>query len=104
MNYDLELDADLTPEQEALVAKLSPEAIEEIDQQIISECIEHWRKVARVVGSTIMRFQEQYPELTDGFYSLRVQSLVNDGKLESRGNLKRMRYSEVRLPGGLSET
>jgi hypothetical protein len=34
----------------------------------------------------------------DIYYAQRIRVLVKEGKLIAQGNLKRMRYSEVKLP------
>lgn len=97
MTDDLEYDPPLTPQQREVADGLSLEEIEEIDAMLLSQSSEKWRKVARVVGWTLMELNEKYPGLPDVFYSERVQFLVENQSLESKGNLKRMRYSEVRL-------
>ena len=51
-----------------------------------------------VVGLTMSSLQSHVPGLPDVFYGMRVRKLVEDGLLESQGNLARMRFSEVRLP------
>ena len=41
---------------------------------------------------------ESIQSVPDLFYAERLRKLVQDGKLESQGNLHYMRFSEVRLP------
>jgi hypothetical protein len=53
-----------------------------------------------VVGTTMMNLPSRVEGIPDIYYSQRVQKFVKDGLLESQGNLSRMRYSEVRRPGG----
>lgn len=99
MTYDeFEPDGPLTPEQEVVVAKLSPEDLAKIDEGLLSNCCENWRKVAMVVGTTMMSDGPyRFEDVPDVFYSQRVRALVESGLLESQGNLDFMRYSEVRL-------
>jgi hypothetical protein len=40
----------------------------------------------------------RFENVPDVFYSQRAKALVENGLLESQGNLDFMRYSEVRLP------
>jgi hypothetical protein len=103
MNHDLDPDPELTSEQQAFAANLNQAQLEIIDQFILSECIPNWYKVARIAGRAFLKFYDQYPILPDVFYSQRIYALVKAGKLESQGNLKRMRYSEVRLPSALTD-
>ena len=100
MTYDeFEPDRPLTPEQEVVVAKLSQDDIARIDEGLLSNCGDRWRKVAMVVGKTMMTGGPyRYEGVPEVFYSHRVKALVERGFLESRGRLDLLRYSEVRLP------
>jgi hypothetical protein len=91
-------DPPLTEEQTALVNQLSEIEIKRIDKALLSNACQYWRKVARVVGTTMMEMQDRSSGIPDTYYSQRVRHLVEEGKLESQGNLAYMRYSEVRLP------
>lgn len=90
-------DGPLTPEEEAMVARLSESEIREIDEALVAHAMRHWRKVAMVVGTTMSSLPNRVPGIPDVFYAMRVRKLVEDGVLESQGNLARMRFSEVRL-------
>lgn len=85
-------------EQKALVSKLSKNDLNEIDEVLLSNATSQWRKVAMIVGMTMGELSIRTIEIPDIFYSQRIRKLVEDGSLESQGNLQRMRYSEVRLP------
>lgn len=64
------------------------------DDLIFSEVCERWLKVARIIH----RVSDRVP---NGPHfekvAARIQALVNEGKLEGKGDLSRWRYSEVRL-------
>lgn len=90
-------DEPLTPEEEATVARLSEAELREIDEAIVSNVKSQWRKVAMVVSLTMSSLPSRVPEVPVVFYAMRVKKLVEDGVLESQGNLARMRFSEVRL-------
>lgn len=91
-------DPPLSPEQEALVAQLTSEQIEEIDAVLISNAKRRWRKVAMLVGLAMSQLQNRVRGIPDLYYAQRVRKLVASGRLESEGNLSYMRFSEVRLP------
>ena len=91
-------DPSLTPEQQAEVAQLTETEIKAIDAALISNTHQPWRKVAMVVGLTMKHFHNRFSEIPDLFYADRIRKLVQDGCLESQGNLAYMRFSEVRLP------
>lgn len=91
-------DPPLTEEQKLLVATLTPQQIQAIDDALLSEVTTSWRKVARVVGFAMSTQPGWVEGVPDIYYSQRVQNLVAEGVLESAGNLAYMRFSEVRLP------
>jgi hypothetical protein len=71
--------------------------VAELDRALMANCSRSWRKVARVVGTTMMVPPFKSSPLPDVCYATRVVELVRQGKLEADGNLNYMRYSEVRL-------
>ena len=87
----------LTKEQRKLADSLSKEDLEDIDNMLISQASSQWRKVARIIGFSMMDFGDKYTKLPDTFFLERVKRLVEEQKLESQGNLNKMRFSEVRL-------
>ena len=91
-------DPDLTDEQRANVRALSSDAINKIDELLLSYASVQWRKVARIVGGALADEGFTFKGIPDIYLSQRVGALVESRKLESQGNLQFMRYSEVRLP------
>jgi len=91
-------DPALTKEQITFVSTLNENDIRKIDDFLLENSSQHWRKVARIVGKTMMELPGRIPGTPDIYYSQRVRHLVEKGALESQGNLAYMRYSEVRLP------
>lgn len=90
-------DGELDEEDEAAVAALGPSDVDAIDRALLSLCEERWRKVAYVVGHAMDVHPNRYLDIPDLYYAQRVRALVEAGKLEAVGNLRRMRFSEVRL-------
>jgi Protein of unknown function len=65
-----------------------------LDVLILSLARERWLKVARIIGQVSERTGEKTkPDAT----AMRIRALVDNGKLEVKGDLSRWRYSEVRL-------
>ena len=95
-------DPPLTAEQQALVAKLTETELKAIDLALLANAHTQWRKVARIVGTTMSALAQRPKDVLDVFYAQRIQRLVAAGALEAQGNLKRMRFSEVRIPAKLS--
>jgi Protein of unknown function len=94
-------DTNLSEKDQELASRLTPADLELIDGTLLSECAPSWRKVARVIGTAMNTLQHHFPTIPDGYYAQRVALLVNSGSLDSQGNLGHMRFSEIRLPGGV---
>ena len=91
-------DPPLDVAQSLRVSKLTQAQLQEMDRVLLAQASTNWRKVARIVGMAIGELQRNIPDVPDIYYAQRVQNLVALGKLESQGNLRFMRFSEVRLP------
>ena len=87
----------LSAEEQSAVAKLIDTDLHVIDTAILANSSNRWLKVARVVWNTQDALRSRYPDLSYIFYSQRLIQLVEDGRLESQGNLEYMRFSEVRI-------
>ena len=59
---------------------------------------DQWRKVTRVIGTTIMDLGDNHYGLPDLFYGERIRAIREKNLFESQGDLRKMRYSEIRLP------
>jgi len=91
------VDPPLTSEDEAEIAKLSELQVEMIDNALLSNISDRWRKVAMVVALTMSSMPETFDDIPDLYYAERVRKFVSDGVLKSQGNLASMRFAEVRL-------
>lgn len=95
---DNAVDPDLLPAEVEKVSMLIAADLARIDDALMSQMSREWRKVARVVGTAMLSMPERPRGVPDVFFSKRVSLLVDAGRLESQGDLRRMRFSEVRLP------
>ncbi|MGN8084346.1 DUF3658 domain-containing protein, partial [Variovorax sp. 22077] len=87
---------ELSPAEGARVAKLSQAELALIDTALLSQVSDDWRKVARVVGMAMLSTRDLPSGVPDAFFAKRVRLLVESGQLESQGDLRRMRFSEIR--------
>ncbi len=71
-----------------------------IDGAILSVMEPSWRKVATIIGKASRVDGIGVPDNEEGhkIVASRIEALVREGQLVAQGNLKRWRYSEVRLP------
>lgn len=86
----------LSPDELAVVSRLSDLQRRAMDAALLAEVLPHWRKVAMVVGCAMGR-PSHVPGVTDTYYGQRVCALVGEGQIEVQGNVEYMRFSEVRL-------
>lgn len=95
---EIPFDPELTQDQMDLVSKLSDSDIKEIDSILLAQAGKQPRKVAMVVAMAMSKLPNKIEGIPDVFYAQRVAALVKVGILLSQGNLRRMRYSEVKVP------
>ncbi|HWU70370.1 MAG TPA: DUF3658 domain-containing protein [Pseudoxanthomonas sp.] len=79
------------------IAALTQDDLVAIDQALLANSGGEWKKVALVVSMAMDAHPDRYHDIPDIFYGQRVMELVASGELESQGNLRRMRFSEIRL-------
>jgi hypothetical protein len=91
-------DGPLTPQERAVADALSLELLRRIDAALLSHARKTNRKIAMLVGLTMMDPSLRVPGLPEVFYAQRIRTLVDRGLLVVEGSLGYMRYSEVRLP------
>jgi hypothetical protein len=97
-------DAELTEQEHRLAERFSKAELADIDNALVAHTCGSWRKVARVVGTTMLELPTREPGIPDVFYAHRIRQLVAQGLLEAQGDLSRMRASEVRRPPETDET
>lgn len=69
------------------------------DEMLLSRMQTRFLKSARIIGQVMSRaWDSEVYDVGDFFLSSRLIALVKAGVIEAQGNLRRMRYSEVRLP------
>jgi hypothetical protein len=73
-------------------------AADEIDRLLLSFCAEHYLKVARIIGKTMDALEVYGTTEVAAQIEARLEVLVRTGQLEADGNIRRWRFSEVRLP------
>lgn len=73
-------------------------ADEEIDVLLLANSSNNWRKVARVVGTSMQQVdQKDRISKDDLYFAKRLEVIVNKGLLEYEGDLADMRNCEIRL-------
>jgi len=98
MSGDEDQDRELTDQEEQLIAGLPAELITRIDDALLAKATHRFQKVARIIVEVMQSFSDRPSGIPDVYYAQRIAKLVEAGLLESQGNLRRMRFSEVRRP------
>lgn len=94
-------DLDLTSEQLQAVGTLSTTEIDAIDTALMAEVTDRWQKIARVIARAMDALGDgRRAGVPDVYFAERVRELERRGLIESVGNTRRMRFSEVRRRGG----
>ena len=70
----------------------------EIDQAILAAVKNRWLKVAAINGDVLTQMLQDGIEVDAEAIAACIEALIEQGRLQCRGNPKRWRHSEVRLP------
>jgi len=90
---------ELVPTEEEIAqmrAATSAEA-QAVDELILSQCTERFRKVAMVAAKVLREFDGRFPHLPMPYIIARIQELEEAGVLEVAGYVWYPRHSELRL-------
>jgi hypothetical protein len=71
----------------------------DFDRVILSELSRHWRKTARIVGRASEHYRGLGIDLDPAIAAARLMTMVDSGSIEGAGDLRKWRFSEVRLKG-----
>ena len=97
LDDDDELPKSPEPGELVLVARLGLDGLRAIDAALLGHARPTWLKVARVVHQALDSGCFAIDDDIVDLHVRRVAGLVASGSLESQGNLRRPRWSEVRL-------
>jgi hypothetical protein len=69
----------------------------DLDSAIFSALTSRWQKTAMVIGKTLKQCETLALPVDDEVVGVRIRALAEAGRLEGEGDLRKWRYSEVRL-------
>jgi Protein of unknown function len=78
-----------------MTENLPKEELARIDDALYANTTSQWRKMAMVIGLTMMESGNPH-NLPDIFFGERVRKLIDERRLEFQGELGSFRYCEVR--------
>ena len=83
--------------QEA-IARLQERDLAQIDQSILSALGSGWKKAGFVTAGVMIAAPDEYEDLPEAFYALRIRALAQAGRIEVKGDLDTLKTCEIRLP------
>jgi hypothetical protein len=89
-----EIDSELRWDQVRLPSSVTET---EFDQVIRGTMSQYWRKVARIVIDVVKEYQRRDLSISYEMVAARLQALSESDLIEGIGDLRKWRYSEVRL-------
>lgn len=90
------LDSKLTWKQVQLPPSVT---VLDFDRAILSTLHGQWRKTARIVGTVSEQYRSLGIDLDPAIVAARLMTMVDSGLVEHAGDLRKWRFSEVRLKG-----
>ena len=85
----------MTEEEISVTEKYEADLVQKIDEAITAETlVGDWRKTARVIAYAM----RACPEVPISYFLERLINLVKSEQIEHQGNLRLIRFSEVRRP------
>ncbi len=91
-NVELARDA-----QEA-IARLQERDLVRIDQAILSALDRRWKKAGFITAGVMIAAPDEYEDLPEALYALRVRALAQAARIEVNGDLDALKTCEIRLP------
>jgi hypothetical protein len=88
------IDSKLTWDQVTLPPSIT---VMDFDRVVLSDMIQQWRKTARIVGYVSEHYASLRISLDPAIAAARLTAMVDSGLVESAGDLRKWRFSEVRL-------
>jgi hypothetical protein len=98
LDDDGELPTSPEPSEVTLSVQLGEQGLRVVDAALMNQAKHSWLKVARVVYVALNSGGFQTTDDVVNLHVRRLAELVKSGQLEAQGNLRRPRFSEIRLP------
>ena len=86
----------LDEEEAAIVAAFTPAQVDAIDDALLSDITPTWSKVAMILGKQLKAKPGIPDDVPLEYYWERICRMIERGDLDSQGNIRRIRFSEVR--------
>ena len=79
------------------IERLDGHDIEQIDQAILAALSHSWKKAGFITAGVMIAAPDEYEDLPESFYVLRIEELAKSGQIEIKGEPLELKTSELRL-------
>lgn len=80
------------------IERLDERDLQKIDQAILKALDRDWKQAGLITAGVMIAAPDEYEELPEAFYALRIQALAQGARIEIRGDPAVLKTLEVRLP------
>jgi hypothetical protein len=80
------------------IERLQEQDLVKIDQSILSSLSRTWKKAGFVTTGVLLAAPDEYEDIPESFYALRIGILANESRIEVKGSLDMLKTCEIRLP------
>lgn len=87
-------------EGRAAIARLAEDDLLRIDRTILAALDRSWKRAGLITAGVMIAAPDEYEEIPEEFYALRLRALASASCIEVRGDLSALKTSEIRLPPG----
>ena len=84
-------------EAQQAIARLQAQDLETIDQSILNALSRSWKQAGLVAAGVMIGAPDEYEELPETFYILRIRALAESARIQVKGDLDTLKTSEIRL-------
>ena len=79
------------------IERLDAQAIAVIDGAILAALNRDWKKAGFIAAGVMIAAPDEHEDLPEAVYAHRIRALVDDGRIEGRGNADDLKTFEIRL-------
>ena len=79
------------------IERLQEKDLLKIDQAILLALDRTWKNAGFVTAGVLIAAPDEYEDIPEAFYALRIRSLADDSRIEVKGDLEVLKTCEIRL-------
>ncbi|KRG44881.1 hypothetical protein ARC78_03465 [Stenotrophomonas pictorum JCM 9942] len=88
---------DDSAEAREAIERLQASDLAKIDALILSSLDRSWKKAGFVTTGVLIAAPDEYEDIPEALYALRIRALANDSRIEVKGDLEVLKTCQIRL-------